>query len=208
MSRKDLTRRLFVALTLLALAAPAAPSTAGPSGEKAQTRAAMPGQDEMMAAMMKYATPGPNHDLLKSLEGSWKTVTKTWMAPGEPTVTEGTNQSRMILGGRFLVDELKGTFMGKPFEGFGITGYDLQDKQFVSIWADVLATKIMVSTGQLDDTGKVITYNGMVDDALTGKAIPYRITTEIAGHDKHIFSMYGVHDGVEVKEMEITYTRK
>jgi hypothetical protein len=207
MSHKDLTRPLFVAFALLTLAAPAAPSAADPSGEKAQTRAALPGQDEMMAAMMKYATPGPNHDLIKSLEGSWKTVTKTWMGPGEPTVTEGINQSRMILGGRFLMDELRGEFMGKPYEGFGITGYDLQDQQFVTIWADVLATKIMVSTGQLDGTGKVITYKGMVDDPLTGKAIPYRITTEITGHDKHIFTMYGVHDGVEVKEMEITYTR-
>ena len=43
---------------------------------------------------------------------------KFWMDPkGEAQESEGTSEAGMIMGGRFLEQELNGTFMGQPFEG-------------------------------------------------------------------------------------------
>jgi hypothetical protein len=114
----------------------------------------------------------------------------------------------MVLGDRFLTEELRGEVMGQPFEGFGLTGYDNQKKEFVSLWTDILSTKIMVARGQLDRSGKTLTYKGTFDDPMTGKPMPYKVVTQILGDDKHVFSMYGQHDGQEIKEMEITYSRR
>src|SRR5262249_52979692 len=99
------------------------PASAKPAA-KAAAKAAPMSEDQMMAEMMKLATPGPYHEMLKKFAGSWKTETKMWMGPGEPQVSEGTAEASMILGGRFLKQEAKGNFMGQPFEGFGLTGYD------------------------------------------------------------------------------------
>jgi hypothetical protein len=41
--------------------------------------------------------------------GRWKAVVKSWNGPGEPTVSEGTSENRMILGGRYLEQKFQST---------------------------------------------------------------------------------------------------
>jgi len=165
-------------------------------------------QDEMMAAMAKLATPGPQHAVLKPLVGSWKTVTKAWMGPGEPQVSEGSSEVTWVLGGRFVTEEYKGTFMGKPFEGMGLFGYDNQHKEYVSTWADIMGTSITMSKGRADDGGKTLTYASMFDDPMTGQKKPFKMVTKIIDDNNHTFSMFEDVNGKETMTMEITYTRK
>ena len=84
---------LCVLLFALAGAMLITTASASPADEKPQTRAtaapAGPSHEEMMAEMAKIANPGPPHELLKQFAGSWKTVTKAWMAPGDPMVSQG-----------------------------------------------------------------------------------------------------------------------
>ena len=90
-----------VLLSMLAGALIIAPSAASPAGESPQSRpAAALSEEEMMAQMTKIASPGPSHELLKQFAGTWKTVTKAWMAPGDPMVSQGMSDKTMILGGR------------------------------------------------------------------------------------------------------------
>jgi len=163
--------------------------------------------DQMMEAMMKMAMPGPMHDLLKPMAGTWKATTKSWMAEGEPAVSEGTSENTWILGNRYLQTTFHGAFGGMPFEGYGLTGYDNQKKEFVSVWADNMGTGIAFSDGSADPSGKVLTMSSMMNDPATGKPVPYKMITKVADENLYSMSMITVKDGKEHTEMEITYTR-
>jgi len=204
-------RRLACLLVAAGLALSPAVAAEQKGGGKEQPKPAAQAQtpeQEMMAATMKYANPGPEHEVLKSMAGSWKTVTKAWMGPFEPQVSEGRATSSMILGGRFLKDEYKSVFMDQPFEGFGITGYDLYKKEYVSTWSDTMSTTIMISRGKMDASGKVMTMTASFDDPLTGEKKTMKEITKIVDANKHVFEIWEGQGGKEVKTMEITYTRE
>ena len=189
-----------LALSAMALAAEKAAST------KAAAPAVPPEMQQMMEMMEKMGAPGPQHAELMKAAGKWKTVTKMWMGPGEPTVTEGVCTSKPTLGGRFLMDEFKGTFMNKPFEGMGFTGYDNQHKEYVGVWFDTMTTNAMISRGTMDASGKVLTMTTEMEDPSGNKA-PVRMVTTFVDANTHRFEMFENHDGQEVRSMEITYTR-
>ncbi len=162
----------------------------------------------MMAEMEKYAAPGPEHEVLKTMVGSWKTASKAWMGPGEPLTSEGTADGELIMGGRFLVLRSHGTMMGKPYEGMELLGYDRMANQYTAIWIDDVGTAIYpMGDGAYDKASKTLTLNA--EWAIPGQdaKIPYRLVTKMADSDKHVFEMIAMRDGKEVKEMEITYTR-
>ena len=41
-----------------------------------------------------------------------------------PTESVGTVERELMLGGRVLAEKVRSTYMNKPFEGYGLTGYD------------------------------------------------------------------------------------
>jgi hypothetical protein len=189
-----------------AKATPATKSApAAAQGEvKVKTDAA---HDAAMAEMMKYMMPGPSHETLKGMQGSWKAVVKSWFAPGEPTVTEGTADCRMILGDRFLEQRFTGALMGQPFEGYGVTGYDNRKKEYSSFWVDNMSTGMMTMTGgTLDAATKEMSFKGTMDGP-DGTPVPTRTVTKFVSPDNHVFSMYASQGGKEALMLEITYTR-
>jgi hypothetical protein len=187
-----------------------APISAAPAGEKprAKTSQGAPAADPMMAEMMKYANPGPEHEILKGMAGTWKTTTKSWMAPGEPEVSEGTSEVTAILGGRYVKEEFSSTFGGQPFHGMGLTGYDLMKKQYVGTWIDSMGTSIMTSRGTYDSATRQFASTATYTDPMTMKEKTTRMVTKIFDGNKHVSSFYDTMDGKEVMTMEITYTRK
>jgi len=193
-----------------AKAAPAATSAAAaPASAAAPATAAAPQGDAAMKAQMEQmemlAKPGPEHAWLKTMEGKFKAVTKSWMGPGEPVVTEGTSDNQMVLGGRYLQSHYVGTMMGQPFEGWGLTGYDNGKKQYTSIWADNASTAIMTSSGTI--AGKDLTTMTTMDGP-DGKPTQVRMVTSVVDDKTHTFTMYVPQAGKEQKMMEITYTRQ
>lgn len=204
-------RSVFFAM-VCALAFCALPTTLFAQDKKEAPPAPSPAEMEaMMKLYEKYATPGPQHKEFEQMVGHWEAVTQTWMAPGQPPmVTKGSSDFHLILGGRYLVQEFKGEFMGKPFAGFGITGYDNFKKQFTNTWVDTLSTVPLNTIGTTDATGKVVTYVGKWDDPVTNeKDKPAKMILKTVDANKQIFEYYDTIPNVgEVKIMEITYTRK
>jgi len=161
-----------------------------------------------MAEMEKYAAPGPEHKVLGSMVGKWNTVSKAWMGPGEPMVSEGTAEGELIMGGRFLVFRSHGTMMGKPFEGMELLGYDRMTKMYTAIWIDDMGTAIYpMGDGTYDEASKTLSLKA--EWAMPGQEakIPYRLVTKTVDANKHVFEMISMRDGKDMKEMEITYTR-
>lgn len=167
-------------------------------------------EDPLMQAAMKYGEVGPFHAHLQPLAGRWKQTVKWWMTPdAPPQVYTGTCEYKWILGKKFLLQEVKGDMEGQPFEGMGLMGYDNFKKKYTGMWVDSMGTAIMSSLGTCDDSGKVFTMIGQLDDVFTGKANQkFRSVVRIINNDMHTDEMYQTGpDGKEYKALEITYTR-
>jgi len=162
---------------------------------------------EMMKAWQEYMTPGAMHDLLAKSVGEWKTEISSWMDPNmPPTVNEGKSVCEQILGGRFFHSKETANFMGMPFEGSSITGYDNATKKFFSYWVDNMSTGGMVLEGSYDEATKTFTYAGS-GMSFTG-AYKVREIIQLINDDETMFTMYMEESGKpEMKMMEIKYTR-
>ena len=196
---KSLTRML-VFVMLFGMVGVAARAEDKMSAEKAA-------QMEKMAALM---APGEAHKVLEPFAGKWTYTSKFWMSPGAPAEeSTGTSQDDLIYGGRFLMQVVKGTMDGKPFEGLGFTGYDNIKKEYVSVWLDGIATGLMTSSGQYDAATKTITETGVNSCPLTGeKDRKGRSVVTLVDNDHKTYNSYAAGpDGKENKMMEISYTR-
>ena len=204
-----LRHRWIVTCMACCLAVAAGRGAAAPAREtpKASDKAAAAdAQKQMMEAMMKAAQPGPQHEMMKKCEGSWKAVVKSWMGPGDPMISEGSAQFKMILGDRYLEQRFNGTFQDKPFEGYGLTGYDNMQKTYTMLWIDNSSTGMMHGTGSYDDAKKTLTFRA-TSPGPDGKPMTMRRINVMPDDSTQVFKMYGVEKGKETKMMEITYTR-
>jgi len=194
-----LKSKLFVALVVLCISGFAF----------AQTEQEKMADDPMMKAWEAYMTPGDAHKTMAGMVGSWETVITNYMDPAQPAEEKGSSVFSMEMGGRYIIEKAEGNFMGMPFQGMGVHGYDNALKKYVSTWIDNMGTGIMTSTGSSTDGGKTINFSGMNVDPMSGKEQGHRSVMHMMSADQYHFEMYGPGmDGKEMKLFEITYNRK
>ncbi len=167
-------------------------------------------QDDNMKKWMDYMTPGDMHKMLANGVGNWTMNTSWWMAPGtEPTKSEATAVSEMILGGRYLQTKVTGSMMGMPFNGISIEGYDNALKTFHTMWIDDMGTGLMTMTGTYNEAAKQISYAGKMCDPISGTMVDVRQIVTYNADGSFKMEMYGPGpDGKEYKTMEIVSVRK
>ena len=162
-----------------------------------------------MKAWMAYMTPSDVHKMMAKSDGEWNEDITMWMAPGAPpTKSTATAVNRMIMGGRYQESKHTGNFMGMPFEGYSLLGYDNAKKTFMSTWVDNMGTGIMYMEGKWDDKTKTIHLTGTTIDPSTGKDMKIRETFKLVDDNTQLLEMYCTKDGKEYKNMEIKFTRK
>lgn len=163
-------------------------------------------KQEMMKKMEEAGRPGIGHKALEPLVGNWKAEVTCWHEPGAaPQVSHGTAKTSWTLNGRFLEEEFRGEMMGKPFEGCYLMGYDNTKQRFQSLWVSDTQTSMFFSEGQGANGNKVITLEGKMNCAATGrKDVVMKTVFRILSQDEHIFEMYDEGN----KTMEIRYTRR
>jgi hypothetical protein len=200
----------LIAASVLLVNSAVAQDQPAKKGKKAKPQAAAPDSDAMMKKWMEVATPGPQHKALEAFGGEWEVVSKWWMAPGAPpNESKGTSKVVSIMGGRFMQETHSGEFMGKPLNGMGITGYDNFKKKYVSFWIDDGGTGMYTSEGTVDAAGRVFTFEGRMDDPMTGeKDKPIKFIINIVDRNKRVFEMHEPGRGENSKIAEMTYTRK
>jgi hypothetical protein len=189
-----------------ALAVPAAQDK--PAPDKQAAPGAAGDQQKMMEEMMKMMAPGPEHQRLQPLMGSFACETTSFMNPQGPEKSKASQDVTWILGGRFLMSKYSGTAAGMPFEGVGMDGYDKMKKMYVGNWYDTMGTGILSYEGSMDAAGKVLTMKGTYDDPMTGDKNPVKMVTTIVDPNKHSFEMFTTMNGQEMKMMEMTCSRK
>ena len=108
--------------------------------------------------MMRLGTPGEEHArLAKALEGDWTVHGKFLFGPA-PMESDGTATFKTIFGGRYVQQDHASTFMGMPYEGRGIMGYDNGAKHYIASWIDNMGTGMMTSVGEESEKGKSWTF--------------------------------------------------
>lgn len=169
---------------------------------------------QAMADWMKVANPDENHAKLEPLVGSWDVTTHFWMAPGMPPETStGVSEIKSILDGRFIQENFEGTMQmpgmePMPFKGMGLIGYDIAKGEYTGIWADTMATMMINSTGQFDDSTKTLTLKSHFDCPMDGPS-DMRMTYTIVSPDELKLEGFKTVEGQEeVKAMEVIYKRR
>jgi hypothetical protein len=124
------------------------------------------------------------------------------MGPGEPMLSEGKETVSMV-GPFWQVAKFESQFMGQPFTGMGLMGWDAEKKEFVSSWVDSMTPTISHGSVTWDAATKSFrgSMTGMGPDGA-----PQIMETVIAYPEegKRIFT---TKVGGQTT-MEITYTRK
>ena len=163
---------------------------------------------EYMADMTVAGATGPQHEALASRAGSWSVEGKMWMAPGaEPMPMNATATIEVLLGGRYIIEEFKSDFMGTPFEGRLMQGYDNLAQQYWSLWTDSMSTGYWLSHGTETSPGQV-EFHGTANDILTPNGRPSRMTTTDNGDGSYTMKMFDTReDSGEFQSMELRYTR-
>lgn len=161
----------------------------------------------MMEAYHKAGMTGEPHAALAAMAGSWKATVKMWMDPaGDPMVSEATMESEMVMDGRFLHDDVKSEFMGQPFHGSGLLGYDNTSGQYQAIWVDNHSTNLYTYTGTME--GNTLTMTGKYKDPVSGEWVTQRSVRKLVSSDEMVDTGYEVRDDADRKTMEIVYKRQ
>jgi hypothetical protein len=114
-----------------------------------------------MKNWMNYMTPGKEHEMLASSNGTWVSDVTIWMEPDKPPMkSTSTATNKMVLGNRYQQSIHKGDMMGMPFEGISTVGYDNHKKVFIMSWIDNMGTGVMNGEGPWDEATKSITFKG------------------------------------------------
>src|SRR5205814_3734957 len=100
-------------------------------------------------------TPGPEHEHLKKLAGTWNAKLK--MGDNE---SAGTMTYKMECGGLWLTSDFRGEFGGQKFQGRDVDGYDQEKKKYVSVWVDSMSTRPTIFEGTYDKEKKTLTMTG------------------------------------------------
>ena len=165
---------------------------------------------EQMAAMAAAVAPDSNHALLESLAGSWSHAIQFYPAPGsEPIEMTATSTAEMSLGGRYLVSEYDGDFVGTPFEGRETMGFDKVKGQYFSLWVDNMSTGPMIAWGTYDPATRTLTMEGAFADPISGEREKHvRNTIQLLGDGRVHYENWGPGpDGEMYRTMVIHSTR-
>ena len=195
-------------------AAPVQHAALQDAGGDAEAPAVTP---EMQMEMMQLAQPGPEHEVLQKLAGTWKVEAKMWMMPGQdPLVTVIDAQSEMVLGGRFLQTttsgELKVMGMSYPIETIGMMGFDRRNKVFTTVGFDTMGTYYVTAAGPRDAETGAIVMTGSDHDEHFGITQTYRFELRIQDDDHFTIDLYFTnpemtHGQDEYHMVQMSYSR-
>lgn len=208
MSRKINT--LFGAAALVAGTAFVTTSVTGQDGGMDGMPEMSPEQAAMMDAWMAYMTPGEEHAEMMRYAGSWTMHTKMWMDPAAPPEeADHLVTVEPIMGGRYLLEHVRGEITGMPFTGMNISGYDNHTKTYTFAWVDNFGTGIFTGQGSANADGSVITYMTEKPDFLNpGAMVKSKSVVRHMGLDKMVFEMHDLNESGEWwKSFEGVYTR-
>jgi len=164
---------------------------------------------EFMQDWMASAQPTEAHRELAEGVGTYAVDMKMWMSPEaeEPMPGEAVATRRTILGGRYTLEEFDSTFMGMPYQGILIEGYDNLSGEYLTIWMDTMSTWPAISRGKKQEDGSV-TMSGVIKDVMTPGGRPTRAVITGDERESTMTMFDSLPGGGDFRCMELRYTRR
>lgn len=159
---------------------------------------------------MAMGEPNSNHARLASLAGEWDQTIRIFAEPGKPPMeSKGTATYKVILGGRFITEEVKWSMGDAPFEWTGIYGYDNRKNRYIAMWADNLDTSFEEAEGDNGMGGNDISFIGKHIDPSSGEEQKFRWTIKLESQSRVLIEMTEIDGkGAENKTIEIEQKRR
>jgi hypothetical protein len=174
-----------------------------------QDAKAPPSPQELLKALAKAGTPGPEHKKLEPFVGDWNVAIKLWTDPNQsPAQATGTAQRKWIMGGRFIQETVQIDCHGKTFEGMGLVGYDAGQKKFTAVKVCGLCGTISHGLATCSASGTKFECTKEECCPITGQKIKGRDEVLIENNDRIVVNVFKTIEGKERKVMEIVSTRK
>jgi hypothetical protein len=161
--------------------------------------------DERMEALKRMSTPGVEHSRLARRAGSYTTVTRHFAAAGAAgPETTGKAEVRLILGGRFLLEEYRSDRTGGG-EGTRLFGYDGTMGRHQAVFATAGATGMVVLDGEAREAGALVVFTGTIHDA-DKEPLSLRVHLREVDADRFLLVLGGDERGQGPRQ-ETLYTR-
>lgn len=170
-----------------------------------------------MARIKAMTTPGPQHEAMQWYLGTWDVSMVLTMAgpDGKPMaqpIGKATSEFRWAIDGRWMLQEIDGQMMGKPYRTVSIHGYENHRKDFVTVSVSNQDTALTLLRGVVvDPSGKVHAEYGTIYEYLDGTYDkPVKTIIRKGDDDDHftmeIWDLQIGPDGAQV--IRFDYTRK
>ena len=151
------------------------------------------------------------HYQLSRLVGEWEGTTKLWFEPGKLADESPVRGSmRLVLDGRFILHEYKGSQGGKPLEGIAFYGFHLGLNKFQSAWIDSFHTgsAIMFSEGNKGENNISMLGSYAYVTPEIEQYWGWRTTIEMISDDELLIIAYNVTpEGEEAQATKTVYKR-
>ncbi len=181
-------------------------------GRAQSAEGGQPDEEAMMAAWQAAMTPGEPHEWIAQGVGEWDLTTKMWMEGPDGPVTESTGSAsaKMVLGGRFLQEELTFEMMGMPVEMINYVGYDNFKKKFVATNLSTMGTGISTMEGVRRPGSNDVVFYGLMDEpTMDMHDLPIKYISRQIDDDHAVFEIYDLTMAeAPTKVVEVHYTRK
>lgn len=156
---------------------------------------------EVAAKLQKWgelAQPGPEHERLVSLAGTWHVRTRYWPHPeAEGVLSTSIVTSEPILGGRFLLEHHApdpappdDAVSPPEYTGLTIRGYDNQKRAHTLVWLDSMGTHMLIGESVPGDDPDTITYMARYTDPLDLEVKRLKLVHERRDDDTYAITLY------------------
>jgi hypothetical protein len=155
------------------------------------------------------ASPGKPPAALARLAGDWKARATfwKWKDPSGPLMEcTATIRAKIIMGGRFLLQNVEGHCTDQPVEAIGVIGYDNATGRYEAASFDNMGTRISRHVGEMNDAGDIVLHS-TYQDQITGEKVDRRTVRTMISAREWLETAYETRNGDERKVMEIRAQR-
>jgi len=151
---------------------------------------------------------GPMAEALENRVGSWDVTAELQLTPSARPVVIAAVAENRIVGGRWLVSELRSADGMNGFSGLGVNGFDAQSGHYNGYWIDGSRGFAIPVTGHYDPASRTFRTTS-VENRADGSAITVVSETVTIGRDREetIFTAPDA-EGRPYVRMRLTYRRR
>ena len=149
--------------------------------------------------------PTEHHEMILEGVGEW-TGKIIINEPGQPQMAIDATETVTALGGFWTTTEFKCDYMGMPFEGRALTGYDVDAKKMVGTWCDTMSSYLAVMEGEIDLENKTIEMTWEAPVMGFEGLVPHRSVMK-CGEDEYTSMFFRGEGDAEIQNMTIEMKR-